>query len=1026
MAFYEYTDLENPKGSTRLLTICADGPDDPLRGELQEVPFDEAPQYIALSYVWGNATRSQELLIGDWTFKIRPNVFDLLRRLRRTLGSFTIWIDAICINQANLDERSAQVSIMRQIYESADRTIVYLGEHDDSQQLQGLLDQLYTFTCDFLAQGHGSRTDWEFWSSSKDLTTFGLPGPSSPKWRPLVLLAAHPWFARVWAFQECLVSKQCDFILGDLVFPQKELFHVIQDLFLNHSVVTYLKEISSDEITGFVNAYQRCNLVHDTQGIASPFHERLGWRPARLIDLLRSNIGSQATDPRDFVFALLGVSHEAGEPALQPDYQEDVDQVYKRVGRFLVEQGVANIFLDATTLSPPPGWPTWIPRWNAEGSEASHTWSRTLFPKLHHRYTAALDSSSREFRCDEYTLVANGIVFDTVAKGGLPTQINAQDAERQDILRLVEVLAQIYAMLMSRDEHPYGTGRDVLRAIAHNSTVGQKPGGLGQSSDYFVEAVIGWLPVAEARVMSENAKENLPVYETALEAIQGLKRDLGALHTEKQPVVSGSVQEYYSQAAGTAWRCVPFITERGYLGQAKTVEIGDKVVLLPGFSLALGSIILYYLSVKFDRHLYDIPGPFIASFSSIWKTWDTYKGESQHTAIKAIYAVNGGFTKTAFYPIQAVRYEKKPLLNLFATRDEAYHRRIKRPIAHTYSTAALTALEPKIDQVSKLLMQKLKDFERKDQSLDLGEWLQWYAFDVIGNLTFSQTLGFIEESRDVDNVIRSIGSFFVYAAVIGQIPWLHKVLAGNPLLPIVMPAIETFNPAVNFAIKCMNMNKKGAAPDQDDFLVRFRRMAEEGVRGSVDGGAFGDADIINHTSTNVLAGSDTTAIALRSIIHNLITNPVCYNKLQHEIDEWDEAGKLSETIKESEARQMPYLQATIKEAMRMHPSVGMLLERHVPKGGATICGRFFPEGYVVGINPWVVGRNRGVYGEDADVFRPERWIEANAEQLKEMERSSLAFGAGSRVCIGKNISMMVRLSSRCAITNFVLTNMRFV
>lgn len=183
--------------------------------------------------------------------------------------------------------------------------------------------------------------------------------------------------------------------------------------------------------------------------------------------------------------------------------------------------------------------------------------------------------------------------------------------------------------------------------------------------------------------------------------------------------------------------------------------------------LALASVLVYYLSVKFDRILYDIPGPVLASFTSIWKIWDTYKGDSQYNGmtrswllallaslhvpaiklhrqlgplvrvgpkhvsvgdpaeIKTIYSVNGGFTKTAFYPIQAVRYEKKPLLNLFATRDESYHSRIKRPIAHTYSMAALTALEPKIDHVSKLLMQKLQVFQRTNQAIDLGEWLQY-------------------------------------------------------------------------------------------------------------------------------------------------------------------------------------------------------------------------------------------------------------------------------------------------------------
>jgi hypothetical protein len=80
---------------------------------------------------------------------------------------------------------------------------------------------------------------------------------------------------------------------------------------------------------------------------------------------------------------------------------------------------------------------------------------------------------------------------------------------------------------------------------------------------------------------------------------------------------------------------------------------------------------------------------------------------ADQAAIKTIYSA--GFRKTAFYPIQAARYEKKPPMNLFATRDEEYHRRSKRPIAHTYSMAALHDLEPKTDYVSKLFMKRLKE-----------------------------------------------------------------------------------------------------------------------------------------------------------------------------------------------------------------------------------------------------------------------------------------------------------------------------
>ncbi|KEF54334.1 cytochrome P450 oxidoreductase [Exophiala aquamarina CBS 119918] len=108
----------------------------------------------------------------------------------------------------------------------------------------------------------------------------------------------------------------------------------------------------------------------------------------------------------------------------------------------------------------------------------------------------------------------------------------------------------------------------------------------------------------------------------------------------------------------------------------------------------------------------------------------------------------------------------------------------------------------------------------------------------------------------------------------------------------------------------------------------------------------------------------------------------------------------------NEANQMPYLQAALKESMRMHPAVGMLLERVVPEDGVSIAGTFLPAGTIIGICPWVLHRVSRVFGEDADTFRPERWLEASPEALKVMERSNLAFGASPCTCVGKHISLL--------------------
>ena len=163
-------------------------------------------------------------------------------------------------------------------------------------------------------------------------------------------------------------------------------------------------------------------------------------------------------------------------------------------------------------------------------------------------------------------------------------------------------------------------------------------------------------------------------------------------------------------------------------------------------------------------------------------------------------------------------------------------------------------------------------------------------------------------------------------------------------------------------------------------------------------------DIIVHLSTNVFAGSDTTAIALRAMVYLLCRHPQCMQKLLREIDDADRAGKLSNPISYKEACNLPYLYGVLKESIRLHSSVGLLMERHVPAQGVEIDGHFLKAGTIVGINPWVTNHNAEVFPDPED-FKPERWLEASEQQLKTMDSLwELNFGGGARKCIGRNIS----------------------
>lgn len=111
-------------------------------------------------------------------------------------------------------------------------------------------------------------------------------------------------------------------------------------------------------------------------------------------------------------------------------------------------------------------------------------------------------------------------------------------------------------------------------------------------------------------------------------------------------------------------------------------------------------------------------------------------------------------------------------------------------------------------------------------------------------------------------------------------------------------------------------------------------------------------------------------------------------------------------VRWTDVRDLPYLSAVIKEALRCHPAVGLVLETIVPPGGVTVAGEFLPAGTNVGCSAWTVHRDEKIFGPDAEVFLPERWIEASEAKQSEMNSYLLAFGAGSRTYIGKNISLL--------------------
>lgn len=154
-----------------------------------------------------------------------------------------------------------------------------------------------------------------------------------------------------------------------------------------------------------------------------------------------------------------------------------------------------------------------------------------------------------------------------------------------------------------------------------------------------------------------------------------------------------------------------------------------------------------------------------------------------------------------------------------------------------------------------------------------------------------------------------------------------------------------------------------------------------------------------------VGSQDTSAALISAFVDYILQDPSAYTKLLAEIDGFERNGQISSpVVSYEETAKMPYFLACVQETLRLSPSVSMILPRYVPSGGLFIDGIWLSEGTEVAANPYVVHRNRDVFGMDADVFRPERWLEDPA-RVRQMNKYFFAFGYGSRRCLGKNLAL---------------------
>ncbi|KAE9373754.1 HET-domain-containing protein [Stipitochalara longipes BDJ] len=365
-----------PGSSTAALEFC-----------LSNHSLDEPNiMYEALSYVWGDSKMTNPVRLNGHQFFITRSLYTAFLYLRHETHKRTIWVDAVCINQKDNIERCQQVRLMADIYQKATQVVVWLGEEaDDSNLAIGVLEQLAAASNDAKVRSFGDRAMKAFES-----------------------LFQRQWWQRIWVIQEVAVAKQVNIVCGmkSLHWNVLETGLSALDIFEGQEWVERLRGHG----IGLGIVRMRNN------------YTRLAF-----LDILKMAKSHDASDPRDKVYAILGLTKLGW---IMPDYSISASQVYKSLAQKLITE-TRN--LDA--LGYTAGWrtaeiPSWVPDWSQRAGKSYFNQKAVSRPSHKSIYSAAGDRRAQaRFSDNVQILTLKGVCCGSIETVYLP---KLEDEELED------------------------------------------------------------------------------------------------------------------------------------------------------------------------------------------------------------------------------------------------------------------------------------------------------------------------------------------------------------------------------------------------------------------------------------------------------------------------------------------------------------------------------------------------------------------------------------------------------------------
>lgn len=261
--------------------------------------------------------------------------------------------------------------------------------------------------------------------------------------------------------------------------------------------------------------------------------------------------------------------------------------------------------------------------------------------------------------------------------------------------------------------------------------------------------------------------------------------------------------------------------------------------------------------------------------------------------------------------------------------------------------------------------------------IDSLNWFNYTAFDIIGDLAFGAPFGMLEKGADIAEIRESPDKPPRFAPAIEVLNRRGEVSGTIGCWPYIKPyakylpdpfftkGVKAVENLAGIAIARVKNRLENGEPSRVDLLARLMEGKDE------NGNSLGREELTAEALTQLIAGSDTTSNTSCAILFHCLKNPHVVKKLQAEIDA---AVPTSQDVPVFEqVKDLPYMDAVIKETMRIHSTSSLGLPRVVPPGGIELLGRHFPADTVLSVPSYTMHHSKEIWGANADDFVPERW-----------------------------------------------------